>query len=70
MELPAKVLIHNELLGIKGSRGTLLAISDIGYFEVRLKFGDKRHRVLLPIGETVVILQEPEEQAETIDIER
>ncbi len=27
MELPAEVLIHNELLGIKGGKGTLLQVS-------------------------------------------
>lgn len=71
MELPTAVLIHNETLGIKGSRGDLLNISPQGYYEVNLKFGEKTHRVLLPIGETVVIGQEPEvADAERIEVER
>ena len=71
MELPVAVLIHNELLGIKGSRGDLLNISPHGYYEVNLKFGDKAHRVLLPIAETVVISQEAEvAAAERIEVER
>lgn len=71
MELPISVLIHNELLGIKGSRGDLLNISPNGYYEVNLNFGDKTHRVLLPIGSTVVIGQEAEvAAAERIEVER
>lgn len=71
MDLPAKVLVHNELLGIKGSLGTLMNISELGYFEVNLKFGDKAHRVLMPIQSTVVIAQEADEPAEeTIEVER
>lgn len=71
MELPIGVLIHNEVLGIKGSRGDLLNISPHGYYEVNLKFGDKTHRVLLPIGLTVIIGQEPEvAETERIEVER
>lgn len=71
MELPVAVLIHNEVLGIKGSSGDLLAISPNGYYEVNLKFGDKAHRVLLPIGGTVIIAREPEvAAAERIEVER
>lgn len=71
MELPVAVLIHNQVLGIKGSRGDLLNISPLGYYEVNLKFGEKTHRVLLPIALTVVIRQESELAAtERIEIER
>ncbi|MFQ5527771.1 MAG: hypothetical protein ACE5GX_16125 [Thermoanaerobaculia bacterium] len=71
MELPIKVLIHNDLLGLKGSRGDLLNISPHGYYEVNLKFGENVHRVLLPIESTVVIGQEAEVAAdERIEVER
>lgn len=71
MELPIGVLIHNEVLGVKGSRGELLNISPHGYYEVNLKFGEKTHRVLLPIDGTVVIGHEPEvPAAERIEVER
>lgn len=63
MEQPTDILIHNALLGVKGARGTLLAISPHGYYEVNMKFGDRLHRVLLPIETTVVIAQEAEEEA-------
>jgi hypothetical protein len=71
MELPIGVLVHNELLGIKGSHGDLLNISPQGYYEINLDFGEKTHRVLLPIGATVIISQEAEvPAAERIEVER
>lgn len=60
MELPAEVLIHNELLGIKGGRGTLIRVSSCGYYEVNCRFGERLHRTYFPVGGTVLISQEPE----------
>jgi hypothetical protein len=61
MELPADVLIHNEILGIKGGKGVLLRISDAGgYYEVNCRFGDRLHRAYFPVSGTVLIAQEPE----------
>ena len=62
MELPAEILIHNSELGMKGTKGTLLNISDHGFYEVNCSFGDGVHRVLLPIQGTSIILREPEEK--------
>lgn len=72
MELPAEVLIHNETLGLKGSRGTLLQMSPQGFYELNVRFGERLHRVLLPISRTVIIAKEPEETAvpEDLEIER
>ncbi len=71
MDLPAKVLIHNELLGIKGGKGTLVAVSPHGYYEARCAFGGKTHRVLFPIQNTVIIFREPEAEFEPgVEIER
>jgi len=71
METPSEVLIHNQLAGMKGNRGRLLAISESGYYELNYKFGEKVHRVLLPIASTVLIAQDAEETAgESIEIER
>ncbi|MEM9293543.1 MAG: hypothetical protein AAGD01_17800 [Acidobacteriota bacterium] len=61
MELPAQVLVHNAIMGLKGAAGTLLRIDAHGYYELNLSFGDKLHRALLPIEETVVIHRRPEE---------
>ena len=71
MEIPKEVLIHNEMLGIKGGRGTVLDISAHGYYEVNLKFGENIHRVLLPIAHTVLIQADPEATAgPAIEVER
>ena len=61
MELPAEILIHNELLGVKGGKGTLLQVAAEGYYEVNLAFGEKLHRTLLPIQGTVLICRQPED---------
>ncbi|MDH3744467.1 MAG: hypothetical protein OES47_05115 [Acidobacteriota bacterium] len=71
MELPTQVLIHNQILGVKGAKGALLSVSGHGYYEVNLRFGEGFHRVLLPIGGTVVIASEAEEAGdESIELER
>jgi len=70
MELPAEVLIHNETLGVKGGKGTLLQVGD-GYYEVNCSFGERVHRTLFPIAGTVLISREPEESTRTeLEIER
>ncbi len=71
MELPVEVLIHNSQLGMKGAPGKLIAISAHGYFEVNCAFGDKVHRVLLPIPATALIAREAEAPPEAgLEIER
>ena len=64
MEPPVEVLIHNELMGVKGREGTLLAVHPSGYYEVTMLFGDRPHRILLPIAATVLITKDPEEDWE------
>jgi len=71
METPREVLVHNDLLGLKGAQATLVQISADGYYEVNLTFGDSRHRVLLPVERTVVISSDPEANIPTVgEIER
>ncbi len=71
MDLPAEVRIHNELLGIKGGKGTLVAVSPDGYYEAKCAFGGKNHRVLFPVQNTVIIFREPEPEFEPgVEIER
>ena len=62
MEPPVEVLIHNELIGLKGREGVLLGINPNGFYEVTTRFGERTHRILLPIGLTVLITQAPEEE--------
>jgi hypothetical protein len=72
MEVPAEVLVHNETLGMKGAKATLLEISSHGYYEANVRFGERLHRVLLPIARTVLIAQDAEVTVpgEAIEIER
>jgi hypothetical protein len=71
IDLPAECLIHNSHLGFKGTEGLLLQISDSGFFLVSCKFGDAPHRVLLPIQNTVIILERPEEViVDAVEVER
>jgi len=69
MELPSEVLIHSDILGVKGGKGTLLKIDPEGYYEVNCRFGDKLHRTLFPIQATVLIFQEPEAVVVAGDLE-
>ena len=71
MELPSEVMIHNALLGLKGTKGRLLQISPEGYYEVNCVFGDSTHRLMLPIAQTVIIAGEAEEAAgPQLEVER
>ena len=70
MDLPADVQIHNELLGIKGGKGTLIMVSPHGFYEVNCQFGANLHRVLLPIQNTVLVFRNPEVQVPGLEIER
>lgn len=71
MDLPAEVQIHNQLVGLKGGRGTLVAVSPEGFYEVKCPFGNSVHRVLLPIEQTVIIFREPEiDYAAEMGVER
>ena len=71
IDLPVDCLIHNSQLGFKATPGSLLQISESGFFMVSCLFGDKPHRVLLPIQETVLILEQVEDVVvDAIEIER
>ena len=71
MDIPMDVLIHNEALGMKGGKGTLLQVSPQGFYEINCPFGDKLHRVLFPVATTVLICQDPEEPpVEAAEVER
>jgi hypothetical protein len=72
MELPAEVMIHSPAAGMKGHPGTLLQVSPHGYYECNVRYGDRVHRVLLPIADTALIAAEPEEAVggESMEIER
>ncbi|HVR44577.1 MAG TPA: hypothetical protein VMS56_14155 [Thermoanaerobaculia bacterium] len=59
MEIPARVSVFNKILELKGKPGTLVAITDGGFYEIHLQVQEKNHTVLLPIAETVLIFNDP-----------
>jgi hypothetical protein len=58
MEIPSKVSIFNRTLEVKGKAATLIAINDLGFYEVVLEVQQRNHTVLFPIAETVLIFNE------------
>ena len=71
MEIPSEVLVHCDVLNLKGAKGRLLGVSPHGYFEVNVQYGDRRHRTLLPISRTVIISTDAEETSEAAtEVER
>ncbi len=70
MEIPSKVSIFNKTLEVKGKVGTLIAVSDAGYYEITMEVNQKTHTVLMAVAETVLIFNEPEPEVASIEIER
>ncbi len=60
MELPAKVMVYSQILGLSGTQGTLVAIRSDGCYELRLLSQGRTHSVLLPVGQTGIVFAEPE----------
>ena len=71
MELPSKVLVYSQILGLSGTSGTLIDIRPEGCFELRLTSQGKLHSVLLPVAQTGLVFAEPEPEVLPVDnIER
>ena len=71
MELPTKVKVYSQILGLSGLDGTLVALRPEGCYELRLVSQGKLHLVLLPIDQTGIVFAEPEpEVMPESDIER
>lgn len=60
MELPAKVMVYSQILGLSGTQGTLVAIRPDGCYELRLLSQGRTHSVLLPVEQTGIVFAEPE----------
>jgi hypothetical protein len=60
MELPSKVLVYSQILGLSGTAGTLVDIRPEGCFELRLTSQGKLHAVLLPVTQTGIVFAESE----------
>ena len=59
MEIPSIVTVFHSNAQFNNKRGTLVAVSNEGYYEVNMDLGQRRHTVLFPIAETVLIFNEP-----------
>ncbi len=59
MDIPMKVRVTCPTAELKQIRGTLIAISPQGYYEVHVNLGSNTHVVLLPIESTVIMAEEP-----------
>jgi hypothetical protein len=55
MEIPAKVSVFNRTLEIKNKPATLIAVNELGFYELILDIQQRNHTVLFPIAETVLI---------------
>ena len=60
MDVPARVMVYNQLLGLSGTHGLLVAVRREGLYELQLPSQGKIHSVLLPIAQTVLVYAEPE----------
>jgi len=71
MEIPSKVSIFSRSLELKGKPGTLIAISEDGFYEIVMDFQGRNHVVLFPIAETAIIFNEAVPSlAADFDVER
>lgn len=70
IEPEAAIKIYNESLGAKGAKGRLVRVAEEGFYEVTLESGGKNYTTLLPIGSTVILAAEPEEEVATFEVER
>ena len=71
MDVPAKVMVYNQLLSLSGTQGLLVTVRQEGCYELQLPSQGKVHTVLLPIAQTALVYAEAEpEAAPEIDIER
>ena len=58
MEIPAKVSVFNKTVEFKGKAGTLVAVNELGFYEIVVEVQQRNHTVLFPIADTVVIFNE------------
>jgi len=70
IEREATVKVYNETLGAKGVKGKLVRVADDGFYEITLEIGGRNYTSLLPIGSTVILAAEPQEELPAIQVER
>ena len=70
MEIPAKVSVFNKIVEFKGKPGTLVAVNDLGFYEIVVEVQQRNHTVLFPISDTVVIFNEALPTYTDFEVER
>jgi len=74
IEREAAVRIYSEILattlGAKMAKGRLVRVSNEGYYEVLLDVSGKQHTCLLPIGSTILLAADAEEEIASLEVER
>jgi hypothetical protein len=74
IEREAPVRIYSEILantlGAKVAKGRLVRVTDEGFYEVLLEASGRNYTTLLPIGSTVIMAVEAEEEIQTFEVER
>jgi hypothetical protein len=73
IEREGNIRIYSEILantlGAKTAKGKLVRVAE-GYYEVRIESSGKWYTSLLPIGSTVILAADAEEEVSTIEVER
>jgi hypothetical protein len=74
IEREEAVRIYSEILattlGAKMAKGRLVRVSNEGYYEVLLDVSGKQHTCLLPIGSTILLAADAEEEIASLEVER
>jgi hypothetical protein len=71
MEVPGKVSFYCPLIDAKGTKGTLVSVTDGGYYQVEVPIKGNTHVMFLPIAHTALYFTDPEpEPEEGFEIER
>jgi hypothetical protein len=74
IEREAPIRIYSEImantLGAKVAKGKLIRVAPEGFFEVMIESQGRNYTALLPIGSTVILSSEPEEETASIEVER
>jgi hypothetical protein len=70
IEREGAIKIYSEALGAKGAKGRLVRVAAEGFYEVLIEIQGKLFTGLLPIGSTVILAAEAEEEIPTLEVER
>ena len=71
MEIPGKVSLYCPLIDVKGTVGTLVSVTDHGYYQVEVPIKGRTHVMFLPVAHTALYFVQPEPESEDgFEIER